>query len=142
MTVDPRPPGLSAARRSIDAVARELGLAGNDSVDLRIAVGEAISNAFDHGGACRDREKIRVSWEFDDEVLTVTVLDQGLGFGADWREPEPCGGLAFPRRGIELMRYCADEVHFCSKNGGKVVLRKRRRRDILSACSANQPAQD
>ena len=129
MVIRPESPGLSAARRHIHTVAAELGFPGERVVDLDLAVGEAVSNAYVHGSLDRATDLIHVSWHFADDVLTVTVEDDGDGFVPEVvRRGEACRGY-----GLNVMRACVDDVDFHSDGGAKVVLRKERGRDILSA---------
>ena len=129
MVIRPESPGLSAARQRIRTVAMELGFAGERVVDLELAVGEAVSNAYAHGSLDRTSDLIHVSWHFTDDALTVTVKDDGDGFVPELvRREEACGGY-----GLDVMRACVDDVDFHRDGGAKVVLRKQRGRDILSA---------
>ena len=125
MNIRPKPSGLSAARRQIRAVALELNFNKAQVLDLQVAAGEAISNAYLHGSPDPGSNFIRVSWHFADDVLTVAVMDEGGGFVPDAarrrRRQYPGSG----RCGIELMRACVDEVDFLTEQGAKVVLRMR-----------------
>ena len=129
MVIRPESPGLSAARQRIRTVAVELGFAGERVVDLELAVGEAVSNAYVHGGLSSGTDLIHVSWHFADDALTVTIKDGGDGFAPEAvRREDTRGGY-----GLNVMRACVDEVDFHRDGGTKVVLRKQRGRDILSA---------
>ena len=125
MTIKPEPSGLSAARRRIRTVAHQLNFSKAQILDLQLATGEAISNAYLHGSPDPGSNFIRVSWCFVDDMLTVAVADEGNGFAPHSArrrsrlDPEVRG------YGIELMRACVDEVDFLTEQGGKVVLRMR-----------------
>jgi anti-anti-sigma factor len=93
--------------------------------NIRLAVGEAASNAVRHG--CRNNEELKVACECstDGETLVVEITDPGPGFdlasvptpsGADLQE----GGM-----GIHFMRLMMDEVLYTFENGTRVRLVKR-----------------
>lgn len=125
MTIRPAPLGLSAARRQVLSLAHDLGLDEDDRTDILLAVGEALSNAYRHGTVDPDASFIYLGWHFADEVLTVTVKDEGPGFAPfevlvsddDLRNARGCG--------IRLMRQSVDEVYFEWDDGAVVVLKKR-----------------
>lgn len=127
IVVKPEPRGLASARQEILSVARELAFDDDDTTDLLIAVGEALSNAYRHGTSDPNSDLIHISWQFANNVMTVVVKDDGPGCclheSASDREKADlmCG------RGIRLMRECVDGVHFEWNDGGKVVLTKRLR---------------
>jgi serine/threonine-protein kinase RsbW len=115
---------VALARRGIAAFAAECGFSPEEISDIRLAAGEALSNAFEHGSG-KPRRKIVVDCTFDRGQLTIEVHDRGHGF------PEPSvqssvepddRGRGF---GIFLMRRLMDEVSF-AHNGTVVRLVRRR----------------
>lgn len=116
------PSGLSVARSLIRGIANELELSDDEAADLMAATGEALSNAYRHGGA-EQNGFIQISWDVENQVLTVRVEDNGPGFSpldtrTDSSDPLP-GGY-----GIPLMRQLLDDVRFDFEDGTRVVLRK------------------
>lgn len=124
MTIRPEPRGLCAARAQIRRVAGSLDFAAEDIAGFVLAVGEAVSNAYRHGTPSLDRNFIYLGWRFADDILTVTVKDEGTGFGsrADGRADWPIRTNGY---GIDLMRRSVDEVHFEFDAGTIVTLTKR-----------------
>lgn len=123
-TNDIRNVGL--ARRGIAGFAAECGFSEDEVSDIRLAAGEALSNAFEYG-AGKPRRQVTVNCAFNGRELTIEVHDPGRGF------PEPLvqssiqpddRGRGF---GIFLMRRLMDEVSF-AHNGTMVRLVRRRLR--------------
>jgi len=115
---------VALARQSIAAFAVECGFPEEDVSDIRLAAGEALSNAVEHGSPALDRT-IVVECRFHDGELEIEIQDNGKGFVEptvrSYVEPDD-RGRGF---GIFLMRRLMDEVAF-ERNGTKVRLVRRR----------------
>lgn len=123
--IRPESSGLSAGRRLVSSVARDLNFSEEDAADLMLAVGEAISNAYLHGTPDCQANFIYIGWSLAGDTLTVTVKDEGPGFVPYASKPDQCG-IPSPRgNGIRLMRESMDQVYFDYEDGAKVVLKKR-----------------
>ena len=90
--------------------------------NIMIAVIESVNNAIVHGNASDKSKTVKLSAEFEDELIRFSITDQGKGFNFnDLPDPtapdnlEKSGG-----RGIFLMKHLSDEVSF--KNDGRQVL--------------------
>ena len=109
------PSATGRLRATIDEVAGEYGLPGDERFELKLAATEALTNAFKSGS--QDPVRIRIvprPGEIEVEVVDHGVFDPARG--AD-RE----GG-----RGIPLMLALVDEVHFAAApTGTRVRVRKR-----------------
>lgn len=125
MVIRPESSGLSAARRRMSSVARDLDLSSDELAELLIAVGEAVSNAYVHGSPDRDRNFIYIGWHFANGALTVTVRDEGPGFAPCECTLPPCDTSSLRGHGICLMRKSVDEVNFRFDDGARVMLTKR-----------------
>jgi serine/threonine-protein kinase RsbW len=92
---------------------------------IRLAVGEAASNAVRHGCACNDLLKVAVECSTDGETLIVEISDPGPGFDPD-EVPTPLAGeLREGGMGIHFMRLTMDEVSYRFNGRGTTVrLRK------------------
>jgi serine/threonine-protein kinase RsbW len=104
--------------------------------NIRLAVGEAASNAVRHG--CRNNDELKVSVECctDGETLVVEISDPGPGFDLD-SVPTPSGTV--PQEGgmgIHFMRLMMDEVLYTFEKGTHVRLVKRL--TILDADSSGE----
>ena len=88
--------------------------------DIRLAAGEALSNAVEHGRRSRS-SGFSVHCTFEGDALTIEVRDSGEGFS--WPPDRPAvepdeRGRGF---GIFLMRRLMDDVTF-ARNGTVVRL--------------------
>lgn len=125
-TSDPRNAAL--ARRSIASFASVCGFSKEEVADIRLAAGEALGNAVEHGKSIRS-SGFSVRCTFDGEQLIVEVHDNGSGFSAFSDE------LAAPPidrergLGIYLMRRLMDDVSY-SHNGTLVRLARKRHADV------------
>lgn len=111
------------ARNAIASFARICGFTRDEVDDIKLAAGEALSNAVEHGRHSRV-PGFSVRCSFDEDELTIEIRDNGDGFDLRAQEEAPIG-----RRdrgfGIFLMRRLMDGVRF-DNNGTCVRLVRRR----------------
>jgi serine/threonine-protein kinase RsbW len=112
----------------IDAMVR-LGYPGTDVFAVRLAVDEALTNAFKHGHQGDAGRPIRVRFQVTGEQIQVEVADEGPGFDpAGVADPRSAEGLQRTSgRGLYLMRCCMSSVRH-NERGNVVTLCKRRGR--------------
>lgn len=125
-TSDPR--NASLARRSIASFASVCGFSEEEVSDIRLAAGEALGNAVEHGKSVRS-SGFSVHCTFDGEQLVVEVRDNGSGFAA---VPDDGASPLVDRdrgMGIFLMRRLMDDVSY-SHNGTLVRLARKRHGEI------------
>ena len=92
---------------------------------IRLALEEALINAIKHGNRLNRAKNITVSAEVDDEVVAVTVADEGEGFDSD-HLPDPTADENIEKPcGRGIMRAYMDDVIY-SKCGSKVRIVKHR----------------
>jgi len=120
-----RPEFLRAARMLMAALASQLDFDYDAIEDLKLAIGEACTNAIRHGSILGET-MVTVTWTIDDAALTVEVRDEGrAGDGEDDEENEDLerGGL-----GLLVMRAVMDEVALeaLPEGGHAIRLVKRR----------------
>jgi serine/threonine-protein kinase RsbW len=115
---------VALARRGISAFAMECGFSVEEVSDIRLAAGEALSNAFEHASA-HARRKISVSCTFDGRQLTIEIRDRGPGFTQPLVQSTVIPDDRGRGFGIFLMRRLMDEVSF--EHNGTVVRLVRRR---------------
>ncbi len=96
-------------------------------IRIRMALNEALVNAWKHGNHCRPDRTITVRWRFGSDLL-IEVIDQGNGF--DFRTPPDPTMVAnrtnLSGRGIFIIRRFTDFIRW--DNGGrhlKMAFRKR-----------------
>lgn len=128
--VPSRPEMIAHVRARVAGFACNLPLSEEDIEDIKLAVGEASSNAIRHGRGLHDTP-MAVKVESKDAAIHISIRDNGYGFDPDTvKMPEP-GELTLGGRGIMFMRALMDEVHFRFENPGtRVELVKRFRMNI------------
>jgi anti-sigma regulatory factor (Ser/Thr protein kinase) len=110
------------ARNAIASFARICGFSRDDIDDIKVAAGEALCNAVEHGQAHRSNG-FSVSCSLQDDELRIEIRDNGEGFAPErLRASTPEADRGF---GILLMRRLMDGVQFAD-NGTCVRLYRRR----------------
>jgi serine/threonine-protein kinase RsbW len=116
---------VALARRSVAGFAGACGFTESEISDIRLAAGEALSNAVEHGGA--PTAGFTVECSFDGDELRIEIQNDGTGFSA----PAVRGSIEPDQRGrgfgIFLMRRLMDDVVF-GRNGTVVRLIRRQRK--------------
>lgn len=110
-------PAFRIARKLLSHAARTEGATLSHALDIEIAVGEALSNAYLHayGGASGPLE---IAAEYDGLVLRVTISDEGVAIlprpVLPERRPGPGEG-----RGLYLIRRVMDEADIVPSPSGQ-----------------------
>ena len=125
LIIRPEPIGLCAARRHVNLLAKNFGFAEDDTADIIIAVGEAMSNAYLYGTPDSAKNCIYLGWHCKDDTLIITINDEGYGIDSDKKSSKSCKLTESRGCGIPLMRETMDNVHFDYQDGAMVVLKKR-----------------
>lgn len=110
------------ARRAIADFAR-LWFSSDALADIECSVGEALANAFEHGGATDPF--FEVHCRFDRGALVIDIRDYGGGF-ASWNATDYIRPLSDAPRGfgIFIMRQLMDTIEY-SERGARIRLTKR-----------------
>ncbi len=120
-TNDPR--NLSKARKYVEDFAANHGFNEEQVFDIKVATGEAVSNAIEHGSPSGDSE-IKISLDFSQGCLEISVADVGIFkriIKIDDQEDTQHRG-----RGIPFMLALMDKVTINeNKNGTTVKLVKK-----------------
>jgi serine/threonine-protein kinase RsbW len=116
---------VAQARRAVGSFAHSCGYGTSDVSDIVLAVGEACSNAVEHGHV--ERGHFDVSCVFEDDLLSIEIRDDGRGF-VDVRadkddDPSECIGRG---RGIRIMRALMDSVRYASAPSGTIAVLEKR----------------
>lgn len=101
-----------------------MAVAGSRSrLNLRVALGEAVANAIQHGSGEVPERSVRVVAAFGEEEVRVTVEDEGRGFdpGAVADPTRPENRDRATGRGLFLIRSLMDEVHF-NETGNAITM--------------------
>ncbi len=111
------------ARNAIASFARICGFSADEVADIRLAAGEALSNAVEHGRAPKSNG-FSVRCNFFEDELTIEIRDNGEGFSLEGKRDETPIEQRNRGFGIFLMRRLMDGVHF-DRNGTLVRLTRR-----------------
>ena len=109
--VPSRPEMISHIRARVADFACSMPFTNDDIEDIKLAVGEAGTNALRHG-INPDWCKVHVRTERDHNGIRIFVSDQGCGFDPEAVCPPELGDLSQNGRGIMFMRALMDEVKF------------------------------
>ncbi len=121
-----RPEFLRAARMLMAALASQLDFDYDAIEDLKLAVGEACTNAIRHGSILGET-MVSVTWTIEDAALTVEVRDEGRP-GAEAEDAGDEEDLERGGLGLLVMRAVMDEVALeaLPEGGHAIRLVKRR----------------
>jgi len=133
----PADPGrLAEARTRVGRILEPLHLPESISFDIKVALGEALTNAVRHGSPQGVEDTVTVEIRVFPDRVVVVVSDRGVGFdGAATRSEDT---FAIGGRGLLFMRALMDAVEFVpSPDGGTdVVLVKLRGREVAATDAA------
>lgn len=114
---------MSETRRKMSELFESLTTMSREQVyDLTLAFGEALGNAFDHGGGTEGDGSVMVSVSLyrDRVVMEVTDCGAGCAYRAGDVLPEP---TETRRRGIRLMLMLVDAISIEPRKGGGTCVR-------------------
>ena len=132
------PTNTSSIREVQDRLAEllvDLDYSDRDRFGVRLAVEEALVNAFKHGNGRDAARFIEVHCCVGSESLRVEITDEGAGFDPG-SVKSSCDeeNIRSPNgRGLSLMRMFMDHVEFCG-SGNRVILEKSRS-DVDAICA-------
>ncbi len=117
-------PALEEAATTIVSEAEEMGYPQASCFALRLAIEEAMSNAFRHGH--RDLEPdadIELAWDVSPDRITIVVEDQGPGFDPETLpDPTAIENIEKPSgRGLLLIRAYMSSIDF-NASGNRVTM--------------------
>jgi serine/threonine-protein kinase RsbW len=114
-----RADSVSVARHILDKLLYAFGVQAMCREEIALAVTEACSNAVRHA---KGQSSFEVAAESDDDVVTITVNDDGPGIA-----PDRIDGMPEPNephgRGIALMRVTTDAFELRRRRSGGVSVR-------------------
>ena len=117
-----------AATKTAEVIAKRMGLDGEKTDEISMALIEACINAFEHS---KSKDNIFIQYIIDPEKLIIKVGDKGIGFDAEVVAiPKIEEKLNSDNRrgwGLQLMKELMDTVEFQSnKDGTTVTMTKNR----------------
>lgn len=131
---------IEIAERAMLDLCTEAGIAGDDCYWMVTALREAVANAILHGNRRDPRRDVRIDLAVRDDIVTITVEDEGAGFSPDG-QPDPTDPELLLRpsgRGIFYMRKFMDAVNFRRVPGGGTVVEMTRRVDPETRSRRNE----
>lgn len=115
---------VSPAVDEVVASCQRLAVPGSRAtLNLRVAVGEAISNAILYGNRENPEKRVTIEADFEGDDVRVTVSDEGEGFDPD-AVADPTLAANRDRshgRGLFLLRTLMDDVRY-NEEGNRVTL--------------------
>lgn len=120
---------LDEIREFVGKTARSWGFSEKDIYSIQLAADEASSNIIEHAYAGNANGEIKMTCDYKNNHLVITLLDHGRPFDPS-RVKDPdlkanltdrqIGGL-----GIYLMKTLMDDIHYQSdKSGNRLIMRK------------------
>ena len=101
-----------------EVVAHKMGFVTDKIEDLKTAVGEACSNAIEHGNSLNAETPVKIILTFDHAAITITVIDQGyktIPQTAPQILPTEDERPGFRGMGLFLIQMLMDKIEFISR---------------------------
>jgi|WetSurMetagenome_2_1015567.scaffolds.fasta_scaffold696267_2 serine/threonine-protein kinase RsbW len=106
---------VAVARLTVAGIAGRMGFPYDAVDDIKVAVGEACTNAIEHAAPDPSQEVIEIRCQVDPEALIIEIADQGKGFDPGLEsQPDLLAGGGL---GLILIRALMDEVQLDSLAG-------------------------
>ncbi len=146
LTLPARVEYIGIARLTVSGIANRAGLSYEEIEDLKLAVGEACTNAVQHAYGGEDGQ-LRISCRLYPDRITIEVADQGKGFSYATLK-EKLGPLdasmdiddvAEGGLGLYLIHTLMDEVEVYGETGVVVSMTKYLRRDEVAGYDRTCP---
>jgi serine/threonine-protein kinase RsbW len=106
------------ARRAVASSLTQLGVTNECAHDIELAISEACTNVIRHAEPGKDYE---VRLEVDGDLAIIRVMDTGVRFAPAEQQPSS-DVLAESGRGIAIMRFLVDRLHFEVKAEAGTIL--------------------
>ena len=118
---------LSMIRDFVARVGERAGLPQDEVAKLELAVDEACANVIEHAYGNDRTQEIAIRAVFDEDAVTISIVDTGRGFDPGAVPQEALGKLVAERRtgglGMRLIRTLMDEVRYEIEPGKQNELR-------------------
>lgn len=119
--VDSDPSLIAVLREQVAEAAMEAGAASDVLCDIRIAVGEALTNAYKHGSVNKGVDKISLRCMTCPQALVVEIRDEGKPFDPSKNSRPDPRRMRDHGMGIYLMKQAMDVVEFRTRCPGNRV---------------------
>ena len=118
LEVQSRGDSLAAVRNFVAELAERCGFDQHLIYDIKVAVGEAIANAVEHGSPLGEANRVKIVCEFSEGTLRIKIIDQGIFRRAI---PSPEESISYRGHGILLMLALMDKVTIDESSQGTTV---------------------
>jgi len=109
---------LAKVRDFIAEIAGSCGFGQHSVYDIKVAVGEAIANAVEHGSPKGEENHVKISCQFDGRNLNIQVADEGVFKKV---VPSPADSVNYRGHGILIMLALMDRVSIDESPFGTTV---------------------
>jgi serine/threonine-protein kinase RsbW len=123
VTVPNDPAALREVKEEVLAAVSSHAYPEASAFAIRLALEEAVQNAFEHGNKSDPNRHVGFEWRVAEAAITVTIEDQGPGFSPGGvPDPTDPDRLEIPNgRGLLLMRAYMTDVTF-NDRGNRVTM--------------------
>jgi serine/threonine-protein kinase RsbW len=92
--------------------------------NILIAVSELVMNAIVHGNKEEESKKVRVTVEYDKDIMKIKILDEGgsFDFGKSSNAKLPDDVMKESGRGLYIVKSLMDEVEFRDTGQGTEII--------------------
>lgn len=113
--------GIDNISEKLDVIIQSLNLT-KQYFEIKLIIIEAVNNAFIHGNKKDKNKSICIRWQFEENLLEVSVTDCGEGVEnlANYNLEE-CNILAESGRGLQIINSYSDSVEF---KGNSIIMKK------------------
>jgi len=119
LVIESKGDNLAKVRNFVAKIAGDCGFNQHVVYDIKVAVGEAIANAIEHGSPKGQANHVTVVCNCSDDTLTIKVTDEGV-FRRAVPSPEE-DNVGYRGHGILLMLALMDKVTIDESMGGTTV---------------------
>lgn len=116
---------LSVIGKIAECLAHTLGYHSTDKLDfpyqLNLVLTEATTNAICHANACDPSKEIKISLSVADNLLKISVFDQGAGFDIEALAKIESGETDEGGRGVPIIFKLMDQVEYKKSQNGHVL---------------------
>ncbi len=110
---------LAGVRSHVGEIAEACGFAKQAVYDIKVAVGEAVANAVEHGSPKGEMNNVVIDFKCDKNDLKIKVVDEGI---FKRTVPGPSDMADYRAHGILIMLALMDKVTINESDHGTTVL--------------------
>lgn len=121
-----KPEYVSLARLTASSVANRVGFNIEEIEDIKVAIGEACTNAIQYGYN-ENVDNYEIEFLINDNELTIKVIDYGKGNFKPKSKVPDINNLTEGGLGLFIIETLMDDVEYIvnEKSGSEIIMRKR-----------------